>query len=983
MLIPKNLKFLATFIEIAMSRARLLITLIFMLFCGKSFGQNPIGLPDIINYEKTTYGAGTQNWAIQQDRNGILYFANNEGLLTFDGTFWKTYPVSNKTIVRSLAIAPDHRIYVGAQGDFGYFSPAANGKLQYHSLIGLIPQSDRSFADIWDIVAFDKDVFFRSEKKIFKLSGKQITVYNSHAGWRFMGIANNKIIAQDGRDLRKYQQNKWVKFLQNTIPGDFIATSVSPFNGDTLLIATWQHGLYTLADSTLSRLGDYNTPKYSNEQVSAAFKLNKDMLVVATNINGCYIVNRKGTIVYNFSRKSGLQNNAVLSILKDNHNNIWLGLNNGIDFIANNDAIKHLNPDLFNEGVGHSSILFQNELFFGLSGAVFKLPVNHIKDFSLAQGAFQYIDHSDGQAWGMNMVNDQLLLGKHEGAFIIKGSTAQNLASGKGYWNFLPYELNGKPVVLAGNYNGIDILGYRENALIPLGKIKGFNESARFTAVDKDKLIWSSHPYQGVYKIDISRLDAPKIRLYTKADGLPSTYNNHVYKIKDKIVVTTESGIYEYDVRSDTFMPSKLFNGLFKGLYIRYLKEDMAGNVWFVQEKNLGVCDFSEKKVRLIYIPELNGKLVSGFEHINPINKNNIIVGAQKGFYHINYEKYMQGLNNPEVHINVVKAIGKSDSLLFAGYHAEVNDVKSQRTVSSIAYNWNSFHFEFAAILPQNQANIQYSYYLEGFDKKWSNYNKKTEKDYTNLPYGNYTFRVKARNNFGEESPAAAYQFVILPPWYQTTWAYIVYGILIFCLILLIYKRQQRRFKMQRSAFEKEQERLKYLHQLEIERSEQEIIKLKNERLISEIEIKNTALASTSMHLVQKEELLTKIRHDLSKLNTNIPSDENLYNLRKIIRLLSSEEKSGEGWEQFSIYFNKVHANFLEDLKAVYSNITSNDMKLAAYLKLGLSTKEIAELMKISPRGVEISRYRLRKKLKIPADVSLFDFLSDFKNELQ
>src|SRR5690606_20897881 len=117
------------------------------------------------------------------------------------------------------------------------------------------------------------------------------------------------------------------------------------------------------------------------------------------------------------------------------------------------------------------------------------------------------------------------------------------------------------------------------------------------------------------------------------------------------------------------------------------------------------------------------------------------------------------------------------------------------------------------------------------------------------------------------------------------------------CLLFLIYKRQQRKFRKQREAFEKEQERMRYLHQLEIDKSEQEIIKLKNERLISEIEIKNTALASTSMHLVQKEELLTKIKHDLSKLNTNIPSDENLYNLRKIIRLLSSEEKSGEGWE--------------------------------------------------------------------------------------
>jgi ligand-binding sensor domain-containing protein/DNA-binding CsgD family transcriptional regulator len=970
---------LPTFIQIAMRRSLLLILILSTLICDRLVGQNPVGLPDIINYEKTTYGAGTQNWGIQQDRNGMLYFANNEGLLTFDGTFWKTYPIANKTIVRSLVIAPDHRIYVGAQGDFGYFSPAVNGKLQYHSLRDKIPDGDKVFADIWDIVAQGEDIFFRAEKKIFKLTGSKITVYNSASGWRFLGAANNQIIAQDKRGLLKYEDNKWVSFLQTDIPGDYTATSISPYNADTLLLSTWQHGLYTISNNSIRKLQTYQAERLSNEQVSAAFKLNDDMMVVATNINGCYIVNKSGTIVYNFTRKLGLQNNAVLSILKDNHNNLWLGLNNGIDFIANNDAIRHLNPEAFTEGVGHSSILYGNELYFGLSGAVFKIPVTESKDFSLLQNAFEFVNHSEGQAWGMNIVNGQLLLGKHEGAFRVAGNTAVNLVAGRGYWNFLPYRLNNQPVVLAGNYNGIDILRYQSGKLIPAGKIKGFNESARFTAVDEHNLIWTSHPYQGVYKIDLRQPETPKIRLYTKADKLPSTYNNHVYKVKNRIVVTTESGVYAYNPAKDEFEPSKLFNGLFDGLYIRYLKEDKDGNVWFVHEKNLGVCDFSGNKPKLIYIPELNGKLVSGFEHINPINRNNIIVGAQKGFYHLNYEKYLQGLNNPQVRINVVRAIGKSDSLLFAGYHGEVNDVKSQLHIPSIKYNWNSFHFEFTAILPQSQANVEYSYYLEGFDKQWSEFSKKTEKDYTNLPYGNYVFRVKARNNFGQESAAAAYKFVILPPWYQTIYAYMAYAIMAICLVIFIYKRQQQKFRKQREAFEKEQERMRYLHQLEIDKSEQEIIKLKNERLITEIEIANTALASTSMHLVQKEELLTKIKHDLSKLNTNIPSDENLYNLRKIIRLLSSEEKSAEGWEQFSIYFNKVHANFLEDLKAVYGNLTSNDMKLAAYLKLGLSTKEIAELMKISPRGVEISRYRLRKKLQIPAEVSLFTFFSEFK----
>ncbi|ALL06017.1 hypothetical protein AQ505_11250 [Pedobacter sp. PACM 27299] len=962
-----------------MTKLNQLFTFLFFLFSSFSFGQNPIGLPDISHYEKTAYSAGTQNWAIQEDRNGMLYFANNEGLLSFDGTYWKTYPISNKTIVRSLAIADDHKIYVGAQGDFGYFSPAENGKLQYHSLIDKIPIAYRSFADIWDIVALNNEVFFRSGKRIFKLADHKITVYPNESEWIFLGMANKTIIAQDKqKGLLQYKDKQWLPFLNHPIPGGgFRATSISPYHADTLLLSTWQDGLYTLSNNTLSKLPGYQSEKYSNKQVSKAFRLNDDMLVVATNISGCYIVNKKGDIVYNFSRRLGLQSNVVLSMLKDKQQNLWLGLNNGIDFIANNDAIRHLNPEVFNEGVGHTSMLYHNELYLGLSGALFKIPVKPGADISLLQDNFKYVTNTEGQAWGMNILNDRLLLGKHEGAFEVKGNSAVKFAEGKGYWNFLSYQLQGKPVILAGNYNGIDIFN---EALSPIGKIEGFNESARFTTVDKDQVIWASQPYKGVYRIDLSTANAPKIRLYTQADQLPSTYNNHVYQVKGRVVVSTEKGIYEYHKKSDRFEPSPLFNSVFGDLYIRYLKEDPDGNVWFVQDKKLGVCDFSSGKPKLIYIPEMNGKLVSGFEHINPINKNNILVGAQKGFYHINYEKYLKGLSQPVVRINVVKAIGKTDSLLFAGYYGEVNDLNSQQQIPEIKYSSNSFHFEFAAVLQKNQTNITYSYYLKGFDSKWSEYSRKTEKDYTNLPYGSYTFQVKARNNFGEESAVTNYEFVILPPWYQTIYANLFYAVLTVWLIYLIYKRQQKKFVKQREEFLKEQDRMKYLHQLEIDKSEQEIIKLKNERLITEIEIKNSELASTSMHLVQKQELITKIKNDLSKLNTNIPSDENLYNLRKIIRLLSTEEKNGESWEQFSIYFDKVHANFLEDLKAEYSNLTNNDLKLAAYLKLGLSTKEIAQLMKISPRGVEISRYRLRKKLQIPAEVTLFDFLSEFRN---
>ena len=109
---------------------RVSLIIVFLLFrIFQSFSQNTIGIPDIINYSKSGYNAGTQNRGIVQDKNGIVYFANYEGLLSFDGNSWKTYPLPNKTIVRSVAIGKDNKIYAGGQADFGYFSPDKNGKL--------------------------------------------------------------------------------------------------------------------------------------------------------------------------------------------------------------------------------------------------------------------------------------------------------------------------------------------------------------------------------------------------------------------------------------------------------------------------------------------------------------------------------------------------------------------------------------------------------------------------------------------------------------------------------------------------------------------------------------------------------------------------------------------------------------------------------------------------------------------------------------
>lgn len=166
-----------------------------------------------------------------------------------------------------------------------------------------------------------------------------------------------------------------------------------------------------------------------------------------------------------------------------------------------------------------------------------------------------------------------------------------------------------------------------------------------------------------------------------------------------------------------------------------------------------------------------------------------------------------------------------------------------------------------------------------------------------------------------------------------------------------------------------------YQHQLELEKSEKEIIRLQNEKLENEIAHKNAELASSAMNLVQKKEFILKLKTELLQLQRSGKAAEEMPELKKILKVLGDEEKLNDEWEQFSHHFNQVHSDFITVLKEKYPSLKPHELKLCAYLRMNLSTKEIALLMSISVRGVEISRYRVRKKLELPTETNLVAFL--------
>ncbi len=960
--------------------------LLFFIFLPFSvFCQNTIGLPEVINYSKQAYGAGLQNWDIRQDKNGIIYVANNEGLLSFDGRNWNLYPLPNKTIVRSVEIGSDGRIYVGGQDELGYFIPAGNGMLQYHSLTQFIPEKDKSFGDVWDIVFFKNDIFFRSLYKIFKFTGETVASFSATSEWSYVGLCNDRLYAHDyTTGIMGFDNNTWKPlFEKNMLPVNDPVTGILSIEKSYSLITTLKHGLFIFSAAGISKLETANNNLFENERIYAAIKVNEEWIALATNNNGIYITDLKGNIIQSFSKTEGLQNKNVLSIFLDNQSNIWLGLDNGIDMITYNSAIKKINPSL-QDGSGYTSLIYDNKLYAGTSNGLFSVTLQSLTDLSFSRGAFLPVNNTKGQVWGLAAINNQLLLGHHDGAFVINNNIAQPVSSTPGFWNFAPLSATfPTSKMVAGNYKGLVFFDFANGQFIQANDIPRFNESSRFVAIDNEDNTWVSHPYHGVYKITKDNNGNFISSTYTDKNGLPSLLNNYVFKVKNEVIIATEKGIYSYNKTKNNFAPSPLFQKLLGNQSLRYVKEDVAGNIWFIHEKSVGVADLSGKDPFIIYFPELNNRLLSGFEFIYPVDDNNTFLGSEKGFFHINYNKYKKISPVLHVQIRTVRIGNKNDSLLFGGYFATVNEkqVQSDKSVPQILHNWKAIRFEFSASIFGYQSNLEYSYRLKGFDDNWSDWTKRTEKEYTNLPADKYMFEVKVRNNLGKESPVARYTFKVLPPWYLTLIAKFIY-ILFFCgLLYFLYKWQQNKLTRQQTKYKEEQRKLLYIHELELNKTASELVTLQNEKLEADISFKNSELASSAMHLVKKGELLTKIKSELTHVMKGLENPQANAELKKMIRSLSEEDNMDKEWENFTKHFDKVHSDFVNDLKEKHPTITSNELKLCAYLRMNLSTKEVAQLMNISVRGVEISRYRLRKKLAISSETNLFDYLINIQSK--
>lgn len=950
---------------------------LFLFVTVKTDGQPYFyGTPLIKNFSTEDFKGGIQSWAITQDDREILYFANNFGLLEFDGATWNLYPVTHGTKVRSVYIGDQDRIYVGSQADFGYFSPNDVGLLTYHSLTDLVPQEFRNFDEVWRIYELDGCIYFLTFKYLYCYRpDKGISVIVPENALEFSFHVNNRLLSLEWGKGLSVLENGTLKLLDG---GEFFAhrpiASILPYSRDQLLIFTIREGIFLYDGHTVSAFDLEDHPALNNLVINQAIMLKDGTFALGTQNNGLIIINRAGHLMLHLTRNKGLFDQTILSLYQDAHENLWMGLNNGISMVELSAPFSLIDETMGLSGTGYTALQQDSTLFLGTNNGLYTMRLN------APERQFSLVSNSMGQVYQLKYLDGHILMGHHNGPFVVKENEAIGIDQRKGAWEYIG--VPGHPnKILMGSYNGISLLASHDEEISVLKHYKRLDESSRVLAFDDKRNLWMAHGYKGIFKISFDEnMDSIKaIDFYNKEKGFPSDQLINMERINNQLIFPAQYGIYRYHESSDRFVRDEGFSAIFEpDEHIVKMDEDILGNIYFISNKNVGKLAFDK-----FDNPQLDTRLFNRIKDmlnddlgtIHILDHKNILFGAKKGFIHFNANKTKKML---PFHVHLTKVINTAqemDSLMAEG--KRVNTIEHE-----LPYRLNSLRFAYSSSFYESPGKTEYQYFLKNFDNGWSEWTNKTEKEYTNLPEGNYEFYVKARNVYGTVSEAETFSFYIHPPFYRSRWAYMLYTISGIFLIGLIFFQVDKRFKKEKRMILLKQERELNKKNTEIEQitnqSEREIIKLRNEKLRSEINHKNRELTSSTIHLINKNELLNNVKlglADILKKKDKVSLNEEL---RKIIKTIDHNINSDGDWKNFELHFNHVHGNFTNRLLEQFPKLTPQEIKLCAYLRLNLTTKEIANLLNISVRGVEISRYRLRKKLELERNDNLTDFMLKF-----
>ncbi|MBS1856450.1 MAG: hypothetical protein JST11_13870 [Acidobacteria bacterium] len=713
-------------------------------------------------YSAKDYNASPQNWAIAQGRTGVMYFGNTDGVLEFDGVSWRTIRLSNKSFARSLAVDRRGTVYVGGVGEFGLLRADATGSLQYVSLLPRIPSQFRQFADVWRVLPTPAGLYFSTYSRIFRLNPDgSIKVWSPQTRFgRAFTLAGGLYVKTPEKGLERLEGDEWVP-----VPGgqQFGNLAVEAGVDTTLgpLVATLRQS-YRLTPSGIDPFPTPFDSYFSKNPIFTAQILNGGVLAVGTRTGGVVLMTAQGRGDRILTKDSdGLFDNYIPAIFQDQSGAVWLAGSNGIARFA--PALTRFNKA---DGLlGDVEVVERRgpDLFVGTTLGLFRLaPKPGVRP------RFEKVAGLDLIVYSLLPHADDLLAGSDAGVWLISGGNARRILPDSLQQAVLDMSASRKDLamVYAAGKAGVFALRKKGSSWEKASAITSAGQEFRSVVEDEDGRVWATSQ-DSIWRIDF-RQTPPVAERFTAKQGVPAGWKN-ARRLQGHITFATEKGLKRYSESSRNFIPDGTLgdqnsNGS-RDVYNVF--EDGSGNVWVTGK------GYHELLVRQ---PNGSFKAIASpllQSHIGEIygmhlDEDGTAWASGDEFVLYRWDPTLAGDSdrNFTVLTRRVQVTGEKQPLY---------DGDGPVGTIRLPFKSNDLRFEFAAPFFEDPAAVQYQVRLEGSDRAWRPWSSEPHHDYNSLSEGSYRFHVRARSPHGAMSEQASFTFSVLPPWYRTVWAYVIY----------------------------------------------------------------------------------------------------------------------------------------------------------------------------------------------------------------
>lgn len=926
---------------------RLFIIFYFLVISGFSQSISDKTLPKITHYDTKNMGFNAQSWDVKQDENGLVYIANGNEVLVFDGTDWTSVATNPEMVNRSLFVKNKDTIYFGADGHHGMLIKNGYEDYKIQPLRNNKKDVAADIEEYWRTHFINKEIVFQTFRNLYVNQGNIITKIPAPYRFKWSYNIDNQIYVNDLKyGIFRLEETNLIPVVSDPDINENII-GVTKVNQD-LIIITDTKGLFKLQGDQLIPISFSESNDIQKAQIFSFLKLKDNRIALGTVSNGLYLLDLNSGETHNINKRNGLQNNTILSIYQDYEDNLWLALDYGVDYVELNSPLTYY-YDYYGElGTTYAVVKEGGLSYLGTNQGLYvgnKINSDINDELELLL---------NGQVWNIEKVDDKIYVGHDKGAYSLEGKVLTRMGEDLGAWNFRKFKVSGQEeALISGNYNGISLYQKKDGEWEGY-KLAGFEKSGRYLEVDENNNIWVALGSNGVFKfnVDYENKQLKKLGFYPISDFDGNRLS--LSKVENKIVITSNFYSYTYSERTNNFKKSEI--GVDRGYAPRIYKK--GDETWYLDNDKVVV----EDSQGLTVLHELEDQLVPDVVNVFSLSNAHKIIPVFNGFamYSKNKKTIKEGIKSEILIRNFVS----------------VNSGKSYNFDDKIPFSDNDIKINYA--LPIYGQEIEYQTRLN--DNEWSENTTATEKTLFNLKEGDYTFKIRAKYN--GDYRESDFSFTIKPPIYRTNWAYLLYLLLFLLLVISVIginrykmKKQERILLEEKARKLKKQEEEHRAQKLE---QEHKIIELNNSKLQDEIKAKSRELTQIAYVNLNKNKILKKIKDKIVKVQN--ASDQKLptnsYN--ELVRLVDYYITDKES-KLFEINFDKSHQEFYEKLSKNYPNLTSKDLRLCAYLKMNLSSKEIAPLLGISSQSVDVSRHRLRKKLNLGSKDNLTNILISLK----